>query len=167
MHNSHTTYVLHVSPITFSSIIFNMYWGTNNEALYDVLFASTQILIHKMNKDGREYKITSNAWVFRCQTDRQTDRQSAVLCICLFQNQFFSPNATTCPLWTSWSTSGSPQLSLSLRFPHQNPVHTSPLPHTRYMSCPSHSSLFIPRTIFGEQYRSLSSSLCSFLHKTK
>ena len=27
------------------------------------------------------------------------------------------------------STSGSPQWSLSLRFPHQNPVHTSPLPH--------------------------------------
>ena len=26
------------------------------------------------------------------------------------------------------STSGSPQYSLSLRFPHQNPVHTSPLP---------------------------------------
>jgi hypothetical protein len=27
------------------------------------------------------------------------------------------------------STSGSPQWSLSLRFPHQNPVHTAPLPH--------------------------------------
>jgi hypothetical protein len=40
------------------------------------------------------------------------------------------------------STPGSPQLSLSLRFPHQNPVHTSPLPHTRYMPRPSHSSRF-------------------------
>jgi len=38
--------------------------------------------------------------------------------------------------------SGSPQWSLSLRFPHQNPVHTSPLPHTRHMPCPSHSSRF-------------------------
>jgi hypothetical protein len=28
---------------------------------------------------------------------------------------------------------GSPQWSLSLRFSHQNPVHTSPLPQTRYM----------------------------------
>jgi hypothetical protein len=28
------------------------------------------------------------------------------------------------------STPGSPQWSLSLRFPHQNPVHASPLPHT-------------------------------------
>src|SRR5215469_14386833 len=28
------------------------------------------------------------------------------------------------------STSGSPQCSLYLRFPHQNLVHTSPLPHT-------------------------------------
>jgi hypothetical protein len=39
------------------------------------------------------------------------------------------------------STPGSPQWSLSLRFPHQNPVHAS-LPHTRYMSRPSHSSRF-------------------------
>ena len=40
------------------------------------------------------------------------------------------------------STSGSPQWSLSLRFPHQNPVHSSPLPHTRHMPGPSHSSRF-------------------------
>ena len=40
------------------------------------------------------------------------------------------------------STSGSPQWSLSLRFPHQNPVHTSPLHHTRHMPRPSHSSRF-------------------------
>ena len=40
------------------------------------------------------------------------------------------------------STSGSPHWSLSLRFPHQNPVHTSPLPHTRHMPRPSHSSRF-------------------------
>ena len=37
---------------------------------------------------------------------------------------------------------GSPQWSLSLRFPHQNPVHSSPLPHTRHMPRPSHSSRF-------------------------
>ena len=40
------------------------------------------------------------------------------------------------------STPVSPQWSLSLRFPHQNPVHASPLPHTRYMTCPSYSSWF-------------------------
>jgi hypothetical protein len=38
------------------------------------------------------------------------------------------------------STSGSPQWSLSLRLPHQNPVHASPHPHTRYIPRPSHSS---------------------------
>jgi hypothetical protein len=37
------------------------------------------------------------------------------------------------------SAPGSSQWSLSLRFPHQNPVHASPLPHTRYMPRPSHS----------------------------
>ena len=40
------------------------------------------------------------------------------------------------------STPVSPTWSLSLRFPHQNPVHTSPLPHTCHMPCPSHSSQF-------------------------
>jgi hypothetical protein len=38
------------------------------------------------------------------------------------------------------SMPGSTKWSLSLRFPHQNPVYTSPLPHTSYMSCPSHLS---------------------------
>ena len=40
------------------------------------------------------------------------------------------------------STSGSPQWSLSLRFPHQNPLNNSPLSHTRHMSRPSHFSRF-------------------------
>jgi hypothetical protein len=37
---------------------------------------------------------------------------------------------------------GSPQWVLFLWFPHQNIVHASPLPHTRYMPRPSHSSRF-------------------------
>jgi len=40
------------------------------------------------------------------------------------------------------STPGSPKWSLSFRFPHQNPVYVSPLPHTRYMPHPAHSSRF-------------------------
>jgi hypothetical protein len=40
------------------------------------------------------------------------------------------------------STPGSPQWSLSLRFPHQNPIHAYFLPHPRYMPRPSHSSRF-------------------------
>ena len=41
---------------------------------------------------------------------------------------------TSMPESTKWS--------LSLRFPHQNPVYSSPLPHTRYMPRQSHSSRF-------------------------
>ena len=63
------------------------------------------------------------------------------------------------------SSPASSQWSLSLRFPHQNPVHASPFPPIR-ATCPTHRILldFITRTILCEEYRSLSSSLCSFLH---
>jgi hypothetical protein len=37
---------------------------------------------------------------------------------------------------------GSCKWSLSLRFPHQNPVHTSPLPNTCYIPHTSYSSRF-------------------------
>jgi hypothetical protein len=40
------------------------------------------------------------------------------------------------------TTPRSLKWSFSLRFPHQNPVYASPLPHTHYMPHPSHSSRF-------------------------
>ena len=40
------------------------------------------------------------------------------------------------------STPSSPQWSLSLRFPHQDPIHLPLLNHTRHMLGPSHSSRF-------------------------
>ena len=57
----------------------------------------------------------------------------------------------------------SPQWSPSLRFPHQDPIHSPLLTHTRHMPSPSHSSCFITRTILGEEYKSFSSSLCILL----
>ena len=60
------------------------------------------------------------------------------------------------------SALGSPKWSLSLRFPHHNPVHTSPIPRATRSD---HLTLLdvITRVLFGEEYRSFSSSLCNFL----
>jgi len=62
--------------------------------------------------------------------------------------------------------SGSPKWTLSFVFPNQDPVYASSLTYTRYMPRLSHSLDFITRSISLEQYRSLSSSLCSFLHSS-
>jgi hypothetical protein len=60
------------------------------------------------------------------------------------------------------STPGSPKWFISLRFPHQTRVHAFPLPIRA--TCPAHLILdFKTRTIVGYEYRSFSSSICSFL----
>ena len=62
------------------------------------------------------------------------------------------------------STPRSPQWSLSLRFPHQDPIQPPLLTHTRHMPSPSHSSRFYHPHNIGEDYKSFSSSLCNLLH---
>ena len=46
------------------------------------------------------------------------------------------------------STPGSSYWSLSLRFPHQNPVHATPFPHTRYMPHPTIFYITVFRSTF-------------------
>ena len=59
--------------------------------------------------------------------------------------QSVPPHPTSCRsilIFFLPSTPGSSKWSLSRRFPHRNPVYASPLPHTRYMPRPPHSSRF-------------------------
>ena len=58
---------------------------------------------------------------------------------------------------------GVSQWSPYLRFPHQNTAHTSTLPYMFYIPHPPHSDLNT-QILIGDQYISLGSSLCSFLH---
>jgi len=62
------------------------------------------------------------------------------------------------------STPRSSQWTPSLRFPHQDPIHTLSSPIR--VTCPAHLILldFITRTILGEEYKSFSSSLCNLLN---
>ena len=64
------------------------------------------------------------------------------------------------------SKPASSKWSLSLRFPHQNLVYTSPLPTRARFTAHLIFLDLITRIIFGEEDRSLSSSLCSFLHSS-
>jgi len=73
---------------------------------------------------------------------------------------------------TSWSSililSSQLRLGLpsriSVRFPHQNPVHATRLPHTRYMPRPSHSRFYHPNDIgWGVQIIKLISMQFSLL----
>jgi len=60
---------------------------------------------------------------------------------------------------------GLPSGLFPSRAHHQNPL--TPLPSPIRVTCPAHLILldFTTRTIFGKEYRSLSSSLCNFLTK--
>jgi hypothetical protein len=46
------------------------------------------------------------------------------------------------------SMPGSPKLSLSFRFPHQNPIYAPPLNHTRHMPRPSPAKCWVNSTAY-------------------
>ena len=84
-----------------------------------------------------------------------------------------TPSSPHNPLHTSWRSILilSSHLRLGLPnglFPSGFPTKTlcTPLPSSIRATCPAHRNLldFITRTILGEEYRSVSSSLCNFLH---
>ena len=85
-----------------------------------------------------------------------------------------NPIQSTYPHPTSWRSSlilsthlrlGLPSGLFPSGFPHQYPIQ--PLSSPIRATCPAHLILldFITRTILGEDYRSLSSSLCNLLRK--
>jgi len=83
----------------------------------------------------------------------------------------FDPVHTTTPYFLKIhlniilpSTLGTTEWSLSLRFPHQNPIYAFPIPILA--TCPAHLILVdsFTQSILDEEYRSLSSSTYSLLH---
>ena len=62
------------------------------------------------------------------------------------------------------STPASYKWYLSLRFPHQNPVYASPLPQTRYIPRPSHSSRFYHPSNTGRRVQIIKWSYVHALH---
>jgi hypothetical protein len=62
------------------------------------------------------------------------------------------------------STPRSPKRPPSLTFPHQNPVHTSPLAYTCNMSRPSHSSRFYHPHNIGWGVQTIKLLIVFFLH---
>ena len=94
---------------------------------------------------------------------------TALTSVCHVSLSWASPIQSIYPHTTSWeihptnihpSTPRSPQWLLSLRFPHQDPIHphSSPIRAT----CPAHLD-FITRTILVEEYKLVSSLLCNLL----
>jgi hypothetical protein len=62
------------------------------------------------------------------------------------------------------STPGSSKWSLSLRFPHQNPIYNSPASHWCHVPRPSHCFWLDKRNNIWLGLQTLSYSLCTFLH---
>ena len=130
--------------------------------LTSLLTPSSRVLLEKLTSSQLVKKFPCGTWSFIIAVQVPTT--------CPYPKPDQSSSSPTIPLPEGHfkivlpSMSGTFKWAVSLRCSHQNPVYTSLLPHTCYMPHPSHSSHFITWIIFGEQYQSLNSSFCNYLH---
>jgi hypothetical protein len=101
-----------------------------------------RVLIEKLTSSHLVKKFPTLYGTWRFITALKSSRQLCLSWASSIQSIIPHPTTRTSFYIILPSTSGFPYWSASLRFPHQNPVHASPLLHTRYIYRPSHSSRF-------------------------
>ena len=146
---THLTITLHASTRMRCSTHPRFYYPNNNKLqtinflLTYLLTPWSRVLLEKLTGFAANQAITRILW--NPKVHYHTHKRPPPV---LIQSQLH-PVPTTLPHFLKIhlniilpSMFWSPQWSLSLRFPHQNLVHTSPYFHTCHMPRPSHSSRF-------------------------
>ena len=127
---------------------------------YTLITPWSRILLEKLTGIQLVKKFPAFYGTRRFITAFISARHLSLSCASSIQSTPPHPTSSRSILNIALPSPGSPKWSLSLRF-HQNPVYASPLPHTRYMPRPSHSSRFYhPKNIGWGVHN-------NFLHRTR